>query len=366
MQTFSVSNRYFSTNYAQARQRFLSAVQARAGHLESFPLDVRGSLGEELSTDVVLIRPPDARSVLILTSATHGVEGLCGSACQLAFLNDEELLARAAGAGVALLLIHAVNPYGFSWSSRTDENNVDLNRNAQSFDGPLPVNLDYAGLHPLLVPQAWPPGVENRQAIASYIGQHGSTRYRDAVSRGQYTHPDGIFYGGSAGASSLRTLEHILGTYAGGFFDIGWIDIHTGLGSFGHGEKIFAGRRDQREVSRARQWWGSDLAVAFAGTSASADITGHLASIVYAACPTARHTLVALEFGTVPFDEMVDALVEWAEFINEHGTEAAIARADVAKATREARLDRDALIDEKGVDANHAGEKIEIIRKRVS
>ena len=65
-------------------------------------------------------------------------------------------------------------------------------------------------------------------------------------------------------------------------------------------------------------------------------------------------------------DEMVDALVEWAEFINEHGTEAAIARADVAKATREARLDRDALLDEKGVDANHAGEKIEIIRKRVS
>ncbi len=64
-------------------------------------------------------------------------------------------------------------------------------------------------------------------------------------------------------------------------------------------------------------------------------------------------------------DEMVDALVEWAEFINEHGTEAAIARADVAKATREARLDRDALMDEKGNDANHAGEKIEIIRKRV-
>ena len=64
-------------------------------------------------------------------------------------------------------------------------------------------------------------------------------------------------------------------------------------------------------------------------------------------------------------DEMVDALVEWAEFINEHGTEAAIARADVAKATREARLDRDALMDEKGADANHASEKIEIIRKRV-
>jgi (E)-4-hydroxy-3-methylbut-2-enyl-diphosphate synthase len=65
-------------------------------------------------------------------------------------------------------------------------------------------------------------------------------------------------------------------------------------------------------------------------------------------------------------DEMVDALVEWAEFIHENGTEAAIARADVAKATREARLDRDALMDEKGADANHAGARIDTIRKRVS
>jgi (E)-4-hydroxy-3-methylbut-2-enyl-diphosphate synthase len=67
----------------------------------------------------------------------------------------------------------------------------------------------------------------------------------------------------------------------------------------------------------------------------------------------------------VPEDEMVDALVEWAEFIHEHGTEAAIARADVAKAAREARLDRDALLVEKGDDANHAGAKIETIRRKI-
>ena len=67
----------------------------------------------------------------------------------------------------------------------------------------------------------------------------------------------------------------------------------------------------------------------------------------------------------VPESEMVEALVEWAEFIHEHGTEAAIARADVAKAAREARLDRDSLLDAKGDDVNHAGAKIEIIRKRV-
>ena len=68
----------------------------------------------------------------------------------------------------------------------------------------------------------------------------------------------------------------------------------------------------------------------------------------------------------VPEDEMVDALVEWAEFINEHGIEAAIAKADTEKAAREAAKDRSALLQEQGDDANRAGEKIVEIRKTAS
>jgi (E)-4-hydroxy-3-methylbut-2-enyl-diphosphate synthase len=62
---------------------------------------------------------------------------------------------------------------------------------------------------------------------------------------------------------------------------------------------------------------------------------------------------------------MVEALVEWAEFINEHGTEAAIARADTARAEREAAKDRSDLLVSKGDDANHAAERIVEIRKTV-
>ncbi|MAT04340.1 MAG: 4-hydroxy-3-methylbut-2-en-1-yl diphosphate synthase [Acidimicrobiaceae bacterium] len=65
----------------------------------------------------------------------------------------------------------------------------------------------------------------------------------------------------------------------------------------------------------------------------------------------------------VPEDEMVDALVEWAEFINEHGIDAALEKADTEKATREAAKDRSKLLEEQGDDANHAGEKIVEIRK---
>jgi (E)-4-hydroxy-3-methylbut-2-enyl-diphosphate synthase len=67
-----------------------------------------------------------------------------------------------------------------------------------------------------------------------------------------------------------------------------------------------------------------------------------------------------------PEDEMVDSLVEWAEFINEHGIEAAIARADTAKAEREAAKDRSQLLDAKGDDVNQSGERIVNIRERVT
>jgi (E)-4-hydroxy-3-methylbut-2-enyl-diphosphate synthase len=63
--------------------------------------------------------------------------------------------------------------------------------------------------------------------------------------------------------------------------------------------------------------------------------------------------------------EMVEALVEWAEFITEHGTDAAIARADTSVAEREARRDRDQLLATQGADANHAEARIVEIKRRL-
>jgi (E)-4-hydroxy-3-methylbut-2-enyl-diphosphate synthase len=68
----------------------------------------------------------------------------------------------------------------------------------------------------------------------------------------------------------------------------------------------------------------------------------------------------------VPENEMVDALVEWATFINEHGVEAAIARADTERAEREANKDRSVLLQDQGDDANNSRERIVEIRKTAS
>jgi (E)-4-hydroxy-3-methylbut-2-enyl-diphosphate synthase len=67
----------------------------------------------------------------------------------------------------------------------------------------------------------------------------------------------------------------------------------------------------------------------------------------------------------VPEDEMVSTLVEWAEFIHEHGADAAVARVDTEKAAREAEKDRAELLAEKGDDANHSEQKVELIHKRI-
>jgi (E)-4-hydroxy-3-methylbut-2-enyl-diphosphate synthase len=68
----------------------------------------------------------------------------------------------------------------------------------------------------------------------------------------------------------------------------------------------------------------------------------------------------------VPESEMVETLVEWAEYIAEHGAEAAVARVDLEKAAREAEKDRAALLDEQGADANAAEQRVDLIHKHLN
>jgi (E)-4-hydroxy-3-methylbut-2-enyl-diphosphate synthase len=62
---------------------------------------------------------------------------------------------------------------------------------------------------------------------------------------------------------------------------------------------------------------------------------------------------------------MVEALVDWAEFIHEHGVEAALARADTAIAEREAARDRAALLREQGDDVNASEQRVDLIHKHL-
>ena len=150
-----------------------------------------------------------------------------------------------------MLHIHALNPYGSSHLRRTTHENVDLNRNFQDFTQPLPDNAAYRALHDLILPKRWPPDVANQAVIADFIVTKGQLTYQSAITQGQHEFADGLFYGGNSPTWSNQTLRSMLRQHTASSKRIGWIDLHTGLGPSGHGERIWAGGDDSIAIERA-------------------------------------------------------------------------------------------------------------------
>ncbi len=309
----------FSQSYAEARAKFMAAAEAAGLDVQSHPHPMLGQDGEVLAMDVVRDGPADAAAVLVLSSACHGVEGFCGSGVQTTLLGDAGLRAAARAAGVALLYVHGLNPFGFSWWRRTTHENVDLNRNFQDFSQPLPRNTAYDEIAHLLVPADWPPSSEVRQAVTDYIAQRGLAAWQTAVSGGQYHHPEGLFYGGHNPTWSQQTLRQVLRDHGQRCARLGWIDFHTGLGPSGVGERIFACRDDAAALARAQAWWGGpdqrQVTSIYDGSSTSAPLKGLMWTAADQECPQADYTGIALEYGTLPIGQMLDALRadQWAE-----------------------------------------------------
>jgi hypothetical protein len=302
----------FSDSYRQARERFLDAARQAGLPVESRVHPEKGREGEELAMDVVRDGAPGADKLLIVSSACHGVEGYCGSGVQLAALHDSQWRAHARRHGLAVLYIHALNPYGFSHLRRATQENVDLNRNFHNFSEPLPVNQAYRELQPLLVPDQWPPSPSDEKVVGQYVATHGEAFFQAAISGGQHEFPDGLFFGGTGPTWSNLALREVLRSHGRRAGRIAWIDIHTGLGPSGVGERIFAGRDDAAAVARARHWWGgggrTPVTSIYDGSSSSAFLTGLMCNSIYEECPQAQYTGIALEYGTVSLRETMQAL----------------------------------------------------------
>ncbi len=305
----------FSQSYAEARAGFLAACEAAHIPVQSHAHPLLGRDGEALAMDVARLGARDAAAVLMISSACHGVEGFAGSGVQRALLADRSesgFMASARRAGVAVLLIHALNPYGFSWWRRVTHENVDLNRNWQDFSGlpqrSLPHNTAYDAIQHWLLPAQWPPTAENEAELAAWAQQHGARTLQTALTAGQYAHPQGLFFGGHRPTWSHQTLRHVLQEHASRCQRLSWIDLHTGLGPSGHGERIYAYRPDDTALARARMVWGPEVTSIYDGSSASAVLTGLMWNVVDEECMQAEYTGLAMEYGTQPLDQVMLAL----------------------------------------------------------
>jgi hypothetical protein len=132
------------------------------------------------------------------------------------------------------------------------------------------------------------------------------------VSQGQHEFADGMFFGGTQATWSNQTLRQVLQTYGRKAQRIAWMDLHTGLGPSGLGERIFACRDEAAALLRARAWWdgggATPITSIYDGSSNSARLTGLMWCAVYEECPQAEYTGIAMEYGTLPILEMIAAL----------------------------------------------------------
>jgi hypothetical protein len=298
----------FLTSYQDARRKFLEAAARRNALLDAFVHpSIRGPAGEDLAVDVAALGQSSSERTLMIVSGTHGVEGYAGSACQLHLLQSDVFLEVAAS--TQLILVHAINPYGFAYNRRVNEDNIDLNRNFIDFSAPLPVNPNYSECAEQFLSHG--SQLTDYQAAEARLDAAAQTRggyqfFKTALQPGQYAHPEGLYFGGSGPCWSNRIFTQICERYVSQAARAAVLDIHTGLGPSGVGELIFL----QRDTADSyAHLFSPPVSCAGGKASLAVELSGPLASAAYNHITGNMAICGVLEVGTVPIEENVKAML---------------------------------------------------------
>lgn len=297
---------HFPPDYKTARANFIAAAEARdLGTTARLNPNAKTRDGKNLFLDTTVIGPRDARKTLLMISATHGVEGYFGSGVQTGMLRE----GIAAPKGAKIVMLHALNPYGFAWDRRVNEDNADINRNFVDHKKP-PVNKAYVPLAEFISPkdltrETWK---EANAKLKAYESKHGTFALQEAITKGQYKFPNGVYYGGSKESWSAAMLRDVCHEELRDVKKLIVIDFHTGLGPFGYGEMISEDLPGSAAYKRAVKMWGDRVCSSEAGESVSAPLTGTVDKAMAKFLPDAQLTFAALEAGTRPTRDVFNAL----------------------------------------------------------
>jgi hypothetical protein len=302
--------RLAASDYAQARHAFLRAAERRLAVRTSYPIAARGEAGEELAVDTAYLGPAAPERLIVVSSGIHGIEGFAGSAIQRQLL-EAQLDGFALPRDTGLLVVHALNPYGFAWRRRVNESNVDLNRNFLRHPEEHVANPGYDALHDAINPERLDPEseAESRRRLLAYAEQHGFRRLQEVLACGQYAHPRGVQYGGQREEASNRLLRAIAREESRGARSVAWVDLHTGLGPFGEVEPISESPAEAPAFLRLRAWLGDAAKSTAAGDSVSPALRGVMEwALAQELGPDCELTAFAAEFGTYAPDRVFWAM----------------------------------------------------------
>jgi hypothetical protein len=253
----------FSDTYAEARGKFLALAAKRGATVVSavHPIE-RGAEGEELAIDIATFGDPDAKKSLFIVSGTHGQEGFVGSALQLTFLRDLQI-----PDGVNVVALHALNPWGFSYLSRTDEANIDVNRNFDDYGEGLVQDEVYPVLFRALCPDDWTEETIDWSGVRDEVTRtHGAKHMVTVLAGGQVGEPTGLNYVGNGPSWSRTVVSKLLPKVFAKAQRIAFIEWHTGLGPFGELSHLCSFAPGSASYERVFGWLGEEARTSFAAT----------------------------------------------------------------------------------------------------
>lgn len=286
------------TTYLESRTTFRQLAHSLNARTASIPYAPDMQHEADLSVDTAYLGPDDASTLIVIASGTHGVEGYGGAACQFRFMRSYANIAHHGKIG--FLLVHAVNPWGFFHDRRVTHEGVDLNRNFVDDFSALAPSTGYGSFHRRLVAdfRPLPGGVWNEvRLLTSAIGKKSRTAMRAAITGGQHSHPDGLFYGGTAPTQSRRVWEAIIAEHVVNRRRAVLVDIHTGLGKAGSGELISYLDASSPDFQEMSSWFGGDIQSMHGGQSVTAPVEGTMTAGFDRLVPCKSHA-IGLEFGT--------------------------------------------------------------------
>ncbi len=298
----------FPRDYVHARESFRSAARAAGARQFAVPTAGRGPGGEELSIDVARLGDEAAPAAVVVSSGLHGVEGYLGSAVQRGLLEPGP----APPSGVAMVLVHALNPHGYAHRRRFDADNVDLNRNflidGEPYSGSTP---GYETLDRLLNPRR-PPGPIDE---LNYLVRGAWLRLwrpphelRQAVAGGQYDFPRGLFFGGRGPSPLVGLLREHLPIWVGPAARVLHLDFHTGLGRWATEHLLIDDPAGSPEAARLATYFGADRVEPWHPTGIAYQARGNLGPWCRVLFAGRTYDLVTAEYGTYDGPRMIGAL----------------------------------------------------------
>ncbi|WP_425614703.1 M14 family metallopeptidase [Anatilimnocola sp. NA78] len=228
-----------SPNYFVARDKFRQLADALGWQREAHAIAARGPAGEELTIDVAWSSAPSEAPTLVVSSGLHGVEAEFGSAVQLSLL---AAIARKQWnpTNVRLVMLHALNPFGYVHSRRFDADNIDNNRNfllpGEEFRGSP---AGYEQLDKWLNPRSPTHRFDWFLPQAVYHAvRMGTVPLKQAIAGGQFDFEKGLFFGGDGPSQTHLVLSKHFARWMGESSKIVHLDFHTGLGKWGTGKLL--------------------------------------------------------------------------------------------------------------------------------